>query len=264
MGDDRPGVGVRVDGVPDIVWCPVEGGEFIMGSTDDKEALIGKETPQHRPNLAAFEISKYPITNAQFAAFVQDGGYSDKQWRDCWTKVGLDWKSNRTGPEKYGGVYDLPNHPVVMVTWYEAVAFSNWLSQKLGRPVSLPSEAQWERAARRTDGRRYPWGEQITPDHANYVETGVGSTTAVGIFPKGASQCGALDMSGNVWEWCQTKWRNNYDSPPDDDPKGDITRVVRGGSFDGLARYVRCAFRFRYVPNDRSRYGGFRVVVASP
>jgi formylglycine-generating enzyme required for sulfatase activity len=86
----------------------------------------------------------------------------------------------------------------------------------------------------------------------------------VGIFPKGASQCGALDMSGNVWEWCQTKWRENYETPPDDDPEGDKTRVVRGGSFGNNARFVRCALRVRYFPNDRYWYFGFRVVVASP
>jgi formylglycine-generating enzyme required for sulfatase activity len=267
MSDDRAGVGVRADGVPDIVWCPVEGGEFIMGNTKQSDNMAySDEEPQHRPALPAFEISKYPITNAQFAAFVQDGGYTDKRWRNCWTQAGLKWKGNRADPDRYGGVYDLPNHPVVMVTWYEAVAFCHWLGRKLGRPVSLPSEAQWERAARHTDARRYPWGDKLTPDHANYDQTGIGTTTAVGIFPQGASQCGALDMSGNVWEWCQTKWRNNYESPPDDNPeKGiDIMRVVRGGSFNDNARLVRCALRYRYNPLDRLRNFGFRVVVASP
>ncbi len=124
-----------------------------MGSNDDRESF-GQETPQHRPTLGAFEISKYSITNAQFEAFVQDGGYTDRCWRSCWTKAGLKWKGDNTGPNKYGGVFDMPNHPVVGVMWYEAVAYCNWLSQKLGRPVSLPSEAQWERAARHTDGRR--------------------------------------------------------------------------------------------------------------
>ncbi|MEI2693128.1 MAG: SUMF1/EgtB/PvdO family nonheme iron enzyme [Anaerolineae bacterium] len=153
-------------------------GDFIMGE--------GKE--KHSVNLAEFAISKYPITNAQFDAFVQDGGYGDQQWRNCWTKDGLRWKGGRTEPGKYGGVFDLPNHPVVGVTWYEAVAFCNWLGHKLGRPVSLPTEAQWERAARHTDGRRYPWGAEITPDHANYDATGIGTTTAVGIFSKGKSR----------------------------------------------------------------------------
>jgi formylglycine-generating enzyme required for sulfatase activity len=264
MGDDRPGVGAR-NGVPDIAWCPMSAGRFIMGSTDDKEAVISKETPQHRPNLPAFEISKYPITNAQFDAFVQDGGYSDKQWRSCWTKAGLKWKGDTTGPEKYGRAFDLPNHPAVGVSWYEAVAFCNWLALKLGRPIRLPSEAQWERAARHTDGRRYPWGDdKITPDHANYDETGIGTTTAVGIFPKGASQCGALDMSGNVWEWCQTKWRGNYESPPDEDLEGSSRRMLRGGSFDLDARAVRCAVSAWLNPYHRDGSYGFRVVVASP
>ncbi|MBE2233803.1 MAG: SUMF1/EgtB/PvdO family nonheme iron enzyme, partial [Anaerolinea sp.] len=232
LGDPRPGVGVRGDGVPDIEWCPVDGGEFIMGNTEqtDREAYAD-EMPQHRPSLGAFAISKYCVTNAQFDVFVQDGGYSDRHWRSCWTEAGLRWKRDRRGPEKYGGVFDLANHPVVGVSWYEAVAYSNWLGQKLGRPVTLPSEAQWERAARHRDGRRYPWGEALTPDHANYDETGIGTTTAVGIFPKGKSECGALDMSGNVWEWCLTRWRDSYNSPPDDDPGGDIMRVLRGGSF---------------------------------
>lgn len=265
FGDDRPGVGLRADGVPDIVWRPVSADEFIMGNTKQtNDMAFDDETPQDRLTLPAFEIGKYPITNVQYDAFVQDGGYTDKQWRHCWTKAGLKWKGDSTGPQRQGGVYGLPNHPAVTVSWYEAVAFSNWLGQKLGRPVSLPSEAQWERAARHTDGRRYPWGEQITPDHANYDQTGIGTTTAVGIFPKGVSQCGALDMSGNVWEWCRTKWRESYTTPPDDDLEGDITRVVRGGSFNYDAGCVRCAVRLWYNPLSRYMYLGFRVVGASP
>ncbi len=112
-----------------------------------------------------------------------DGGYT-AQWRKCWTKDGWQWKANREKPDKYGGVYDLPNHPAVMITWYEALAYCNWLGAKLGRAVTLPSEAQWERAARHTDGRKYPWKGEITSDHANYSETGIGTTTAVGIFPE--------------------------------------------------------------------------------
>jgi formylglycine-generating enzyme required for sulfatase activity len=117
---------------------------------------------------------------------VRDGGYSDK-WRSCWTQAGWQWKGDRSEPDKYGGVFDLPNHPAVVVSWYEALAFCNWLGQKLGMAVSLPTEAQWERAARGTDGRTYPWGEEITPNHANYDETGIAATTAVGIFPRGAN-----------------------------------------------------------------------------
>jgi formylglycine-generating enzyme required for sulfatase activity len=261
LDDPRPGVGVQ-DGIPDIAWCDVPAGEFTMGSQDDKLAFVGKETPQHALELSDYWISKYPITNAQFGAFVQDGGYGDK-WRACWTAAGWKWKGGRVAPDEYGGVYDLPNHPAVMITWYEAHAFCAWLGKKLNRVITLPSEAQWEKAARSGDGRTYPWGEKTTPDHANYDDTGIGTTTAVGIFPKGVSPCGALDMSGNVWEWCRTKWRDDYKGKPDDTPEGDSARVLRGGAFDYNARHVRCASRDWDLPYFRLRRLGFRVV-ASP
>ena len=162
---------------------------------------------------------------------MRDGGYTAKRWRDCWTAAGLKWKGDRIEPEKVGGVFDLPNHPAVNVTWYEALAFCGWLSEKLGHPVTLPTEAQWEKAARGPDGRRYPWGPKITPQHANYDETGIGTTSAVGVFPLGASPCGALDMSGNAWEWCLTRWREDYTTPANEDPARDATRVVRGGAY---------------------------------
>ena len=264
LGDPRAGVGLRPDGLPDIAWCDVPAGEFLMGNTKetDKDAR-DSEMPQQRLWLDRFLISKYPVTNAQFDVFVQDGGYTVR-WRECWTKAGWQWKADRDEPDMMGGAFDLPNHPAVMVTWYEAVAFSNWLGRKLGRPVALPSEAQWERAARHTDGRQYPWNDKLTPDHANYDQTGIGTTTAVGIFPRGASECGALDMSGNVWEWCLTRWRDDYKTQPDDDIEGDITRVVRGGSRGIYLGAVRCAFRDWASPYDRSGDYGFRVVVVSP
>ncbi|HNS03945.1 MAG TPA: SUMF1/EgtB/PvdO family nonheme iron enzyme [Anaerolineae bacterium] len=278
LGDPRPGVGVRPDGVPDIAWCPVVAGEFLMGNTKKTDPqAFEDEMPQHRFTLPAFAIGKYPVTNIQFDAFVADGGYTEK-WRECWTKAGWMWKGNRSGPEKYGGVHDLANHPVVGVRWYEAVAFCNWLGEKLGREVALPSEAQWERAARHTDGRRYPWrGSEITPDHANYAETGIGMTSAVGIFPRGAAECGALDMSGNVWEWTRSLWGKDFTEPSfvypydpadrrreDMDAPLDILRVVRGGSYYDSAWNVRCAIRGWYYPNLREGYNGFRVVMASP
>jgi len=262
LGDPRPGVGLRPDGLPDIVWCEVPAGRFLMGNTEQTDAMAYEdEAPQHQTLIREpYCISKYPITNAQYDAFVQDGGYT-AQWRRCWTQAGWAWKGKRVAPDKFGGVYDLPNHPVVMVTWYEAVAFCNWLGEKLGIKVSLPTEAQWERAARGTDGRRYPWGGELTPDHANYDQTGIGTTTAVGIFPKGANpETGVLDMSGNVWEWCGTRWREDYQGQADEDPQGNAPRVLRGGAFFGSAGLVRCAVRLRYDPDGRYWYFGFRVV----
>ena len=207
----------------------------------------------------------YPITNAQFVRFGEDGGYSTS-WQGCWTEAGLKWKADRTGPNKLGGVFDLPNHPVVGVSWYEAVAFCNWLSEKLGIIVTLPTEAQWERAARGIDGRRYPWGKKYfwdrktTPDQANYSMSKVNQTSAVGMFPKGISPCGAYDMSGNVWEWCLTRWRDNSAGPENNDLEGTELRVLRGGAFDYSASFMRCEVRLGYDPSDYDKDFGFRVV----
>ena len=264
LGDTRRGVGLDAHGLPDIFWCDVPAGPFIMGNTMKTDALAGgDEAPQHEEAIAApYWISCYPITNMQYAAFVQDGGYTEK-WRRCWTDAGWHWKGKRTAPDKEGGAFDLPNHPVVMVRWYEAVAFCGWLSVKKGMPITLPTEAQWEKAARGTDGRRYPWGPEITPDHANYDQTGIGTTSAVGIFPQGVSPYGVLDMSGNAREWCQTKWRANYEKAADDALDGDDTRVLRGSAFNNYEGNVRCAYRLRTYPNYWHRSYGFRVV-ASP
>jgi len=225
--------------------------------------------PQHEVELEAYRIGQYPVTNAQYTAFVEDGGYTEK-WRECWTGAGWQWKGERTGPDTRGGVYDLPNHPVVMVRWYEAVAFCNWLTRRLqesgelksDEAVTLPSESQWEKAARGTDGRTYPWGDEADPNQANYRDTGIGTTSAVGCFPGGVSPYGCLDMSGNVDEWCRTKWQESYEDYQDDnDLAGEARRVVRGGAFFNVRRLARCAFRNVNLPLNRSDNTGFRVVV---
>ncbi|MEW5961853.1 MAG: SUMF1/EgtB/PvdO family nonheme iron enzyme [Chloroflexota bacterium] len=158
LGDEREGVALRPDGLPDIAWCKVPAGPYLLGG-------------QYKIKLEPYAISRYPITNAHYEAFVADGGYTAK-WRPCWTEAGWNWKRNRTEPDKYGGNFDLPNHPVVMVTWYEAVAFCHWLTEKLRaagiigekQQVRLPSEAEWEKAVRGDDQRIYPWGDQIDPN----------------------------------------------------------------------------------------------------
>jgi formylglycine-generating enzyme required for sulfatase activity len=252
LGDPRPGLGLRSDGLPDIVWCEVPAGVFTMGSTEYES-----EMPQHQVNLPAFKIGKYPITNAQYAAFVGDGGYTEK-WRACWTEAGWARKGERAGPSTAGGDFDLLNRPVIDVTWYEAMAFCAWLTARLrdtgeldlAWEITLPSERQWEKAARGTNGRRYPWGDEADPNRANYVETEIRTTTAVGIFPGGASPYGCEDMSGNVWEWCRTKWQEDYKGYEDDnEPEGDARRVLRGGSFNFYRDLVRCAARGRDNPS---------------
>ena len=271
LGDPRPGVGVDPEtGLPDIAWCEVPAGPFVMGSDKarDPQAYDG-ELPQHQVTLSAYCISKYPLTNAQYAIFVTAGGYQECHY---WTGAGWQWKEDRTELDSYGGVFDLPNHPVVGVTWYEAVAFCRWLTQQLrergevgpGEEVTLPSEAQWEKAARGQDGRIFPWGGKADPNRANYADTGIGTTTsAVGCFLGGVSPYGVEDLSGNVWEWCRSRWQGSYqDYRYDNDLEGDTRRVLRGGSFYDDERHVRCAVRFGDSPDYRDYYRGFRVVVA--
>ncbi|MFN8470274.1 MAG: SUMF1/EgtB/PvdO family nonheme iron enzyme [Caldilineaceae bacterium] len=262
VGDPRPGVGVK-DGVPDIVWCSVPAGEFLMGSTNATDEMASDdEMPQHVVHVAEYAIGKYPVTNAQYQAFVDDGGYTDK-WHECWTRAGWKWKEEQgcQGPRRYGGDYDLANHPALGVSWYEALAFCNWLTMKLGRHVTLPSEAQWEKAARGTDGRRYPWGADITPEHANYVAAGPNATSAVGVFPRGESPYALLDAAGNVWEWTTTKLADNYHNyRPDDHLEGHMPRALRGGAWNYYGYYVRCAGRYDQDPGHRNLDVGFRVL----
>ena len=273
LGDPRPGVGVDPDtGLPDIVWCEVPSGPFLMGSTDEDEMAYSDEKPQHEYNIRApYKISRYPVTQAQYGVFVQAGGYTERRY---WTEEGWSWRE-REGilePPRLGEPWDLSNHPRVAVSWYEAVAFCRWLTEELRRgneitesqEVTLPMEPQWERAARGADGRIYPWGGDPDPERANYSDTGIGATSAVGCFPEGASLYGVEDQSGNVWEWCRTKWKDNYEGYEDDnDLRGNDPRVLRGGSVDDTGASVRCAYRFWFGPDDRYRYLGFRLV-ASP
>jgi formylglycine-generating enzyme required for sulfatase activity len=272
LGDLRPGVGLRSDGLPDITWRPVPAGPFRMGSDKKKDRSAEEaEFPQHEVNLPAYQISLYPVTNAHYGVFVADGGYTDK-WRRCWTKAGSDWKGNRTEPDQYGDPFDLPNHPLVGVSWYEAVAFCHWLTLRfreageLGpeQVVRLPSEAEWEKAARGPAGRIYPWGDQPDPNRANDGETGLAATSPVGCFPGGLSPYQCEEMAGNVWEWCLTKWQDNYKGYRDNNElEGQAVRVLRGGSWLGGQNGARCAVRYWDSPNFRLRSGGFRLVVSA-
>jgi formylglycine-generating enzyme required for sulfatase activity len=211
-----------------------------------------------------------------------------------------------------GPPFGLANHPVVGITWYEALAYTRWLTERwcaLGfigadQGVALPSEPEWEKAARggleivqsgseharprparsrlptldvlkdplapnAQPERCYPWGPDPDPNRANYRDTGIGTTSAVGIFPGGASPYGCEEMSGNCWEWTRSLWGHYpYPESPGDlkrreaiDASRGQARVLRGGGFDDDAWSVRCASRDRLDPDSRGRLVGFRVVV---
>lgn len=245
-------------------WVEIPAGEFITGSDPKQDSLALKyETPQHREHVATFWIARVPVTVAQFTAFVQATGYkttAEEKGSSC-TWTGSKWEDVKGASWRAPGgpksdVTNKQNHPVTCVSWLDATAFCRWAG------VRLPSEAEWEKAARGTDGRIYPWGND-GPDKTLYnFNINVKDTTAVGSYPAGKSPYGVLDMASNVWEWTQTKWRGDYNTPADNSPQGDAARVVRGGSFDGYVGFVRCAVRFNLNPSIRDEYGGFRVVVS--
>jgi formylglycine-generating enzyme required for sulfatase activity len=270
---------------PLLGFVEIPAGPFLMGSDPQRDPYAqNDEQPQHEVNLPTYYIARYPVTVAQFQTFVTANGYKRQ-----------DEKSLR----------GLPHHPVEMVTWYDAIDYCNWLNETLknwqGRPqpladllyqnqwhITLPSEAEWEKAARGSlpslvgdgggtegGGRVYPWGNDFNPDKANIRETRIGSTSAVGCFPAGASPYGLHDMSGNVWEWTRSLWDKGPDKPdfkyPYDPVDGrenleapdDVLRVIRGGSWDLVRSVARVSGRGRGSPDLRLDLQGFRCVLRS-
>ncbi|MEN8166999.1 MAG: SUMF1/EgtB/PvdO family nonheme iron enzyme [Pseudomonadota bacterium] len=231
-------------------WVNIPAGEFWMGS--DLRDFI--EMSLQKLSLPDYRIARVPVTNAQYFLFIQDSGHD----------VPLHWEEER--PPK-----GLEGHPVVYVSFDDAKAYCEWLSRMTGKAITLPSEAEWEKAARgSSDKREYPWGDRIEATRCNNGELLIGNTTPVGIFPDGASPFGCLDMSGNVWEWTRSRYLDQLEAYPTDkekrqqleDMSGNDRRVLRGGSFDVNPRDVRCASRRYSGPDFRSYFIGFRVVVS--
>ena len=231
---------------PEMVLIPA--GEFRMGSDPkvDKGAF-DDEQPQHRLFLPDYYLARTPVTNAQYLPFVQAAGQQAPQ----------HWQGGKPPRGK-------EEHPVVNVSWDDALAYCRWLAQATGKPYTLPGEAEWEKGARGTDGWIYPWGNRWDAARCNSSEGGKGDTTPVGAYPRGASPYGLLDMAGNVWEWTRSLWGRGYPYNPDDgreDLEAGGARVVRGGAFGSDTRRVRCAFRNWFIPDRWLRLRGFRVVV---
>jgi formylglycine-generating enzyme required for sulfatase activity len=241
---------------PEIILIPA--GEFLMGSdpTKDKDAR-DDEQPQHTLYLPDYYLAKTPVTNAQYAAFVQATGHRVPNVDESWAKP-YNWSG--TTPPK--GKED---HPVVLVSWHDAVDYCNWLAEVTSKPYCLPSEAEWEKGARGSNGRIYPWDNQWDAKRCNTVEGGKGGTTPVGAYPEGASPYDLLDIAGNVWEWTRSVFKDYPYVSGDgrEDLKSGGSRVLRGGSWDYYQGYARCAFRFRGYPVSRDLSLGFRVA-ASP
>lgn len=275
---------------PLLGFVKIPEGPFLMGSDPRQdEQAYGDEQPQHERTLSTYYIARYPVTVAQFRAFVQASGHR---------------------PDTERCLEGVNNHPVVYVTWHDAVAYCQWLTERLqtwrdtpeplatllrekGWVMTLPSEAQWEKAAaaeprlgsssQRSEllaaKQRYPWGDAPDPNRANYHDTGIGTTSPVGCFPSGASPYGIEDLSGNVWEWtrsrCRSRWGDNLQAAffvyPYDRSDGredmsikDTNRVLRGGTFDNRGRSLRCACRLGNDPFHRTPFNGFRITLSGP
>ena len=232
---------------PEMILIPA--GEFLMGSDPQKDKYAkDNEQPQHGLYLPDYYIAKIPVTNAQYAAFLEATGHDQPR----------HWEGVRLPRGK-------EDHPVIWVTWHDAMAYCNWLAEKTGKPYRLPSEAEWEKAARGTDGRIFPWGNQWDRKRCNTLESRIDDTTPVGAYPEGASPYGLLDMVGNVWEWTSSLYEPYPYKPYDgrEDPAADSPRVLRGGSWLPNRRLARCAVRYGLNPDFRSSDHGFRVA-ASP
>ena len=254
---------------PLLGFVQIPSGEFWMGSKDDGYLAAN----------STYYMARYPVTVAQFKSFMDTTNFIPGN-PDCLKSV--------------------DNHPVNWVSWYEAMTYIDWLGCRLQElsdrrrsesgmsriekefwdgiydgklKVSLPSEPEWEKAARGTDGRSYPWGEGIDPDKANYKETGLAWTSAVGCFPQGNSPYGIADMSGNVWNWLRSlmgkdlnNFEYNYPYNPNDGRENpgagnDVLRGMRGGSFLVEPGRATCYFRDGVLPDGRDDGDGFRLVV---
>ncbi len=243
------GLGVKME------FARVPAGKFLMGAGREEKNASTDERPQHLVFLDEYWIGKFPVTNAQYAVFVQAiRGKAPGHW--FFGKM----------PKK------LADHPVVNVSWLDANAFCQWASQKTRNTIRLPSEAEWEKAARSTDGRTWPWGN--TDPNSNMANFGqnVGDTTKVGIYPQGVSPYGALDMAGNVWEWVADWYQSDYyatfpkDQWPDNPtgPESGTYRVLRGGSWSFNNGNLRTSYRVRINPDVRDSSIGFRCSRSSP
>lgn len=325
LGDLR----LEVTEVDEMQLCFVPAGPFLMGSNKDKKDPDSEYDggPQLQLDQPLYYIGRHPVTQAQFAAFAGAGGYDEPSyWReaaaaDVWregkvrrrvfqqTEAGFkEVEEVADCPHDFGASFSLPNHPIVGITWYEMLAFTRWLTARwqsrgfLPRDwrVSLPSEPEWEKAARgglqipaqpmvtavrqglgsgtpevaraeNPDPRRaYPWIGAFSANLANIGETGIGTTSAVGCFPAGASPYAVQDLAGNVWEWTRSLY-GDYPYPAGGKEREKrenlggstaVTRVLRGGAFRGRRWLARCACRSWLLPDYWNDYVGFRVVVS--
>ena len=262
LGDPRPGVGLLPGGAPHLDWAPVSRGEITV----ERAGLFG---------VRPFYAARYLLTYQQYAAFLAAAdGFADDRW---WEGLAVD-AEGRSAPGD--GRFPLPNNPRDNISWYDAVACGRWLTaryqalvpdpacgetfndvlrliQREGWQIRPPAEWEWQQAAMGGEPQnRFPWGPEWDDGRAHTKHNQLDRAIAVGLYPAGASPCGLLDMSGNLWEWCL----NAYDHPADQASGGAARRVLRGGSWYHWGSYAHTGMRLRYYPDQRTNAAGVRFV----
>ena len=232
----------------DVEFVKVLSGKFLIGSNHDNGLAYSWEMPQHACEIPYnFWMARYLVTNRQYDSFAKSVGIQHSM---------KNWKSKM-------------DHPVSRVSWEDAIQYCYWLNSELsgdlpsGYVLRLPTEVEWEKAARGENGNEWPWGNVFDKDKCNSYESSLGDTTPIGLYsPQGDSPYGCADMAGNVWEWTHTLYKpypyRARDGREDENISGP--RVLRGGSFYSNIRATRCAFRFDYL--NYLAYRGFRIVLA--
>lgn len=233
--------------LPMLEWCDIPHGTVTVSSIVGADEDFGEMTVP----VDNFVMSKYPVTNAQFAIFARaEDGYKNSRWwtfsehAQRWFKLGKGVAEARFSGER---------HPRENVNWYEAMAFANWLGSLLKMKVALPTVAQWQRAAQGDDDRYFPWGDEYNEEHCNTLETGLKTTTPVDRYQQGVSPYGVYDMAGNVWEW-------TLNTAAAAETGQDHRRAVAGGSYVSPCDRAQTAFRYYLDPRVRYSSIGIRLV----
>jgi formylglycine-generating enzyme required for sulfatase activity len=279
LGDPRVGVALDARGIPEQYWIQIPQDSFVLGTRDDEERLlrtyswagdwsVSAEQPATTVNVTAFRIARYPVTVIQYRAFIAaPDGYRNSEW---WEGLAVGERRPPTIPSdpRYS------SHPVSNVDWFDAVAYTRWLSAHLGEAIRLPTEVEWEFAARGQNRFTFPWGNEYETLACNGLDSGLNGPCTVGLF---LTESGAwphpnpTDMAGNVWEWCLSvhseeggrQYRYPYDST-DGRERVDLgdsyRRIVRGGSYTNIPFFLRSALRGYDRPSFRTLRQGFRLV----
>jgi formylglycine-generating enzyme required for sulfatase activity len=279
--DSSPDIATQVSEKDGMTMLYVPEGEFLMGVPLDAPGADDDEKPQRKVYLDAFWIDQTEVTNEMFERFVRGTGYETDAEKEDWGWVCIDGNCNKTEGANWlhphgaqSHLDGLEKHPVVQVSWYDAQAYCEWAERR------LPTEAEWEKAARGTDGYHYPWGKQdiagtlvnfcdsncSLPNADQSIDDGYEFTAPVGSYPAGASLYNALDMAGNVWEWV-ADWYDEryYQNAPLRNPQGPDygeSRTQRSGSWDNGIDLLNAANRVPALPSDRNYSRGFRCATS--